>query len=337
ANLGQLKQMFPDYVVEGLVIPFGIFRQHMNQKMPGYDGSYWEYLNASFAEAEQQRNNGSSAEAVNRFTLEKLNRLRTAIMQIELLPDFVEELESGFKKTFGNRLGNVPVFLRSDTNMEDLAEFTGAGLNLTKFNVVNRDKIIKGIKEVWASPYTERSFKWRQSYLLNPENVFPSILIIPTVDVEHSGVVITKGITTNDGRDVTIAFSRGAGGAVDGQAAETYLLQHNYDNVLLSPAREQDVRRLPQTGGSVMNKTTFEQPILSDKNLNTLRELAYDIHQRFPKSETGSHGPFDIELGFANDQPWLFQGRPFVENDNAKTYEYLESISPKLEGEIAVR
>lgn len=221
--------------------------------------------------------------------------------------------------------------------MEDLAEFTGAGLNLTKFNVVDRDKIIKGIKEVWASPYTERSFKWRQSYLLNPENVFPSILIIPTVDVEYSGVVITKGITTNDGRDVTVAFSRGAGGAVDGQAAETYLLDHTYDNVLLSPAREQDFRRLPQTGGSVMNKTTFERPILNDNNLNKLRELAYQIHQRFPKSATGSHGPFDIELGFADDQPWLFQVRPFVENDNAKSSEYLESISPKLEGEIAIR
>ena len=27
------------------------------------------------------------------------------------------------------------------------------------------DKIIQGIKDVWASPYTERSFKWRQKYL----------------------------------------------------------------------------------------------------------------------------------------------------------------------------
>ncbi len=31
ANLGQLKMMFPDHVVEGFVIPFGIFKQHMEQ------------------------------------------------------------------------------------------------------------------------------------------------------------------------------------------------------------------------------------------------------------------------------------------------------------------
>ena len=105
------------------------------------------------------------------------------------------------------------VVLRSDTNMEDLKEFTGAGLNLTLFNILSEKNIIEGIKRVWASPYTERSFKWRQKYLSNPENVFPSILIIPSVDVEYSGVMITKGINNGNDNDLTVAFSRGAGGA----------------------------------------------------------------------------------------------------------------------------
>jgi hypothetical protein len=35
ANLGQLKQMFAEKVVEGIVLPFGIFRAHMDQQMPG--------------------------------------------------------------------------------------------------------------------------------------------------------------------------------------------------------------------------------------------------------------------------------------------------------------
>ena len=46
ANLGQLKELFPEQVVEGLVIPFGIFKDHMNQPMPGTSKSYWEYLNS---------------------------------------------------------------------------------------------------------------------------------------------------------------------------------------------------------------------------------------------------------------------------------------------------
>ncbi|OXS18948.1 hypothetical protein CGU36_27870, partial [Pseudomonas fluorescens] len=141
-------------------------------------------------------------------------------------------------------------FLRSDTNMEDLEEFTGAGLNLTVFNVVEREKILQGIRDVWASPYTERSFKWRQTYLSNPESVYPSILIIPTVDVDYSGVLITKDFLNNHAEKITVAMSRGAGGAVDGQSAETYLIHQNGTTELIAPARENKRRRLPITGGS---------------------------------------------------------------------------------------
>ena len=331
ANLGQLKALFPEYVVEGLVIPFGIFRKHLDQKMPGQKSSYWEFLQQTFLKAEGMQAEGKTAAQRETYILERLSTLRKAIEKIRLSSSFMKDLRTSFQTAFGTDMGKTPVFLRSDTNMEDLEEFTGAGLNLTKFNVVSNRAIIEGIKEVWASPYTERSFKWRQRYLLNPENVFPSILIIPTVDVEYSGVVITKGITTRDDRDVTVAFSRGAGGAVDGQAAESYLLKHTQENILLSPAREPNYRRLPDEGGSIMNKTTFQDNILNEDNLYQLRKLAYDIHHQFPKNiNSSNHGPFDIELGFKDNFPWLFQVRPFVENKRAKSSTYLESISPKM-------
>ena len=338
ANLGQLKLMFPENVVEGIVLPFGVFREHLNQPMPGQNGSYWEFLNGVFQKAEALSKSGSSEEEAEAYTLKELGVLRDAIKKMDLLPPFVADLEKNFENAFGKKIGNIPVFLRSDTNMEDLKDFTGAGLNLTIFNAVDREKIIQGIKDVWASPYTERSVKWRQRYLLNPENVFPSILIIPSVDVEYSGVMITKGIPTNDGRDVTIAFSRGAGGAVDGQAAESYLLHHEGEGLLLSPAREPFYRRLPETGGSKMLSATFESPILNALNLLDLRWLAYNVHQQMPKT-TGveASGPFDVELGFKDYKIWLFQIRPFVENKNAISSAYLESISPKIDKEQTVR
>ena len=53
------------------------------------------------------------------------------------------------KETFGS--DNPPgVFVRSDTNVEDLAGFTGAGLNLTMPNVVGYENLLHAISEVWA-------------------------------------------------------------------------------------------------------------------------------------------------------------------------------------------
>jgi phosphoenolpyruvate synthase/pyruvate phosphate dikinase len=264
--------------------------------------------------------------------LEKLKELRDAIKIMPLYDDFTADLEKSFMTAFGKTAGEIPVFLRSDTNMEDLKDFTGAGLNLTIFNAVKKEAILQGIKDVWASPYTERSFRWRQRYLLNPENVFPSILIIPSVDVDYSGVLITKGISTHDPRDITVAFSRGAGGAVDGQAAETYVLNHDGNNQLLSPAREPQYRRLPATGGTDNHLASFENRILSTHNLYALRSISQSIKKEMPtKMNVSSDAPLDVELGFKDDKIWLFQIRPFVENKNALSLAYLEKITPNLD------
>ncbi|GAA4810720.1 PEP/pyruvate-binding domain-containing protein [Litoribaculum gwangyangense] len=332
ANLGQLKKMFPEQVVEGLVIPFGIFREHMNQEMPNLGISYWTFLNLMFAKAERLQNEGVAESDIENYQLEQLAILRDAIKSMTLSPEFVSQLENQFKTILGKDLGEIPVFLRSDTNMEDLKDFTGAGLNLTLFNVINKEKILQGIKDVWASPYTERSFKWRQKYLLNPENVFPSILVIPSVDVDYSGVLITKGISNGDENDLTVAFSRGAGGAVDGQSAETYLIYIEGGTRFLAPAREPYYNSLPVTGGTLKKLATFEKPILNQLNINQIRNLANTIRKTLPKETNSDYkGAFDVELGFKDDKLWLFQIRPFVENKKALSSGYLESITPVID------
>jgi hypothetical protein len=331
ANLGQLKQTFPEHVVEGLVIPFGVFRMHLDHMMDGQALSYWEYLHLVFRQAGQMRTGGTSEHEVELYILEELKNYRKAIGKIPLSDAFLQDLEASFLSAFGKRMGDIPVFLRSDTNMEDLKDFTGAGLNLTLFNVVASETIVQGIRDVWASPYTERSYRWRQQFLLNPENVFPSILIIPSVDVEYSGVMVTKGISSQEDDELSIAFNRGAGGAVEGQAAETYLLRTDGMNVLKAPAREPSYIRLPSTGGTKQYFTTFEQPILSADNISSLRNIAGRIRHLMP-SVPGieTNGPFDIELGFRDDALWLFQVRPFVENKKAAASDYLHSLNPDI-------
>ena len=328
ANLGELKKMFPDHVVNGVIIPFGVFRNHMDLQMPNTNKTYWQFLNDTFKEAERKRDTGSSEKEIEHFVLSSLEQLHQAILNINLQPVFIANLKSNFKSAFKDELGHVPVFLRSDTNMEDLEEFTGAGLNLTLFNIKNEQAILNGIKRVWASAYTERSFKWRQSYLLNPENVFPSILIIPSVDVDYSGVVITKGINVGEEKDITVAFSRGAGGAVDGQMAETRLITSK-GSQLLSPARQIDYIRLPESGGTKHYYTSFNNEILSEKNVEAIRDIVDEVRTKMNKESKSKNQIYDIELGFKDNKLWLFQIRPFVENKNANSSEYLNSIVPQ--------
>ncbi len=328
ANLAQLKNIFPDKVVEGFVIPFGIYKQHMEQNIPGRNETYWQYIQRVLYYLKDIDPKSMSQEALDKIQITMLDSLRNEIINIKFTPKFEAQLRDSFVSILGQNIGSVPVFLRSDTNMEDLKEFTGAGLNLTLFNVLDKDKIIKGIKEVWASPFSERSYKWRQKYLDNPENIYPSILVIPSVDVEKSGVLITKGIANDNPNDLTIAFSQGVGGAVDGQSAETYLAYANGAYTLLSPSRENIFKSIPASGGTVSNFKIPGRITNFRKDLTLISDMATEIKKAMPNY--GMEGPYDVELGIKDGKIWLFQIRPFVENKNANSSEYLQSISPKI-------
>jgi hypothetical protein len=327
ANLGQLKSLFPDKVIEGIVLPFGLFRQHMDQTMPGSDMTYWQYL----------KNTLSDPAAREVDLIANLADLQAAIRAMPFLPGFETDLSSLFDTTFGTPLGDVPVFIRSDTNMEDIREFTGAGLNLTLFNIRDKERLLQGIREVWASPYKERSYLWRQKYLENPENVFPSILLLPAINVEKSGVVITHGIVSNAPDDITAAFSQGVGGAVDGQTAETYLLTAPGETILLSPARELFCTRLANAGGTERKFVRFDQPVLTSQELVQIRDLVQTVRRILPGTPgIEGQGPFDIELGFQDGKLHLFQVRPFVENKNATALHYLINLDKNASGNASV-
>ena len=83
--------------------------------------------------------------------------------------------------------------------------------------------VLEGVKEVWASPFTYRSFSWRQTVISDPNLVFPSIVVLESVPSEKSGVLITADVDTGDTTKMTIATAEGVGGTVDGSPAETLL------------------------------------------------------------------------------------------------------------------
>ena len=155
-------------------------------------------------------------------------------------------------------------------------------------------------------------------------------MVIPGVNNDYSGVVITQGINEGTKQDITVAFSKGVGGAVDGQAAETWVITKNRSS-LLSPSREPSYLYLPASGDTKKGYTNFEKPILNDQNIQTIRDLVEEVRVKVPERTDPSYkGAYDMEMGFKNNKLWLFQIRPFVENKKAKSSDYLKSISPNI-------
>jgi hypothetical protein len=322
ANLGQLARFFPSDVAPGLVIPFGVYYEHIQRTL--MDGRPLDQQIAStYAEAERLRQSGVGPAEVDRYVVPRLGQIRKAIQAMPLLPPFEQELISKMRETFGEE-GSYGVFVRSDTNAEDLPEFTGAGLNLTVPNQVGNRQIFQSIKDVWASPFEERAYDWRSRILRSNDKVYPSVVLLLSVPSEKSGVIATVNLVTGE-EDITVNVSEGVSAVVDGGVAESLLLKPDGSVRLLDQARG-TYRKVLRPGGGFMNlPVSGNDTLLQPDEIRQLREMVAQVKRKYPpvKTEKGIALPWDIEFGFTKGKLRLFQIRPLVRYQEVKTLEAL--------------
>jgi hypothetical protein len=330
ANLGELRYNFPDHVAPGFVIPFGVFRAHLEQKQKN-GVTYLNHLRAIFASGAAPT---ADEKTRDRAMADSLEAFRQDVLKMPLLPEFLQALREAQKQAFGAGAtaggkagkGTPGVFVRSDTNMEDLKDFTGAGLNKTVANVIGDGALQAAIREVWASPFTERSYLWRQKYLENPEELYPSILILQSVPSRASGVMVTAPVGGGPADSYLLSLSGGVGGAVDGQAAETRLLGSTGKSTLRAPAREPFATVLSPKGGTARSALAFARPLVDSAELAGIREMGEEIQGKMRVQ--GLPEPYDIELGVAGtpSKIYLFQVRPFNESKGGASRAFLEKM-----------
>lgn len=325
ANLGELRFHFGNQVPDGFVIPFGAFRRLLDQPIERGGPSAWVWLQRRYDEMQRA---GSESGRGRGLAEETLARLRSWIAEVEFPPGFETDIEWALREQFGPP-GRYGVFVRSDTNVEDLPGFTGAGLNRTVPNVVGNEAILAAIREVWASPFSERSFAWRQAHMSDPENVFPSVVVQQAFPSEKSGVLVTVDVETSSPKWLTIATSEGVGGAVDGQPAETLLVNAgNGVTRLLAPAAAPTKRVLAPAGGVTQVPASGTEWVLQPAEVRQLVRLAREVPQKLPsmRSATGEPIPADVEFAFRGGRLALLQIRPFNESKRAQRSRFLAEL-----------
>ncbi len=324
-NLGELKHEFGAAVPDGFVIPFGVFRALLDRPLEPGGPSLFEWMQQSYQVIDAlDRDPAAQQWAVRTF----LARLRAWIEAVDLGEVFCSQLAAQLRETFGPD-GTYGVFVRSDTNVEDLPGFTGAGLNLTVPNVVGVDHIVAAIREVWASPFTERSYSWRQAHMDGPEFVFPAVLVQHAFPSEKSGVKVTTDVESRRRNALSVAVNEGVGGAVDGQAAESLLVGTDTGVVrFLAQATAPRQRVLAPAGGLANVPASGAQAVLKEGEIAQLIRLAREVPSRFPSlgSDGRDPAPADIEFAFRSGRLTLLQIRPFVENKNAQRSQYLTQL-----------
>jgi len=344
AYLGELKHLFPDKVSRGIVVPFGAYYAHYQaakvsvpeklrgmglatpgEPLPGFvERTYADFFGKQIPSKKSERE-------LTAWIEPRLAVIRQSIQDAPLATELTAAIKSGLGALGlldpANDTRTVGCFVRSDTNVEDLDNFNGAGLNLTLFNRKSLADIGEALKEVWASPFSLRSFSWRQTLIDEPLWVLPSVVILESVPSEKSGVLVTGDIYDGLPGKMTIATSEGVGGAVDGTSAETLLWSPAGVEIVTlfkSPWRNQ----LQPGGGSAVVPASGSATVLQPAEIDQLVAAGRAITEKFEptKDPAGRLRPWDIEFGFVKGKLWLFQCRPFIGNDSLKNVPALAAL-----------
>jgi len=301
ANLGELNRLFPGRVAPAVALPFGVFADHVGREatapLKALDRAYQDYDAGRIDAAQLDRS---------------IARIRQDIMATPLQPRLEAALVPMMESLFGAP-GTYGVFVRSDTNVEDLPGFTGAGLNETLPHLVGLEAQLAGIPRVWGSMLNPRALAWRQSLLTNPAQVYASVLLMKSVPADKSGVLITVDVTTGN-PGLTVSTAWGVGGAVAGEASETLVLLPDGSERLISEAKSPYRRRLADAGG-IDWVPARDGAVLTASDKTAIRQLAEAVKQRYPDvvGPNGVPQPWDVEFGFVRGELTLFQIRPLVE------------------------
>ena len=333
ANLGELYHHYPEAVANGLAIPFGVFRNFLDRPFKNGKQTVFEWMEAEYAKIHAMPPDSAGRN-------KKMESLRKALEDYMLKVDFDDgfrrRLAAAMKKVFGPD-GTYGVFVRSDTNVEDLPGFTGAGLNKTVPNVVGFDNVLAAIPRVWASPFSSRAFAWRQSHMDLPQHVYASVLLLRSVPSEKSGVMVTRDIDTGEEGWLSVAVNEGVGGAVDGQAAESLRINVKTGDVrMLAQATATWRRVLKPEGGVDKELVAGADPVLNADEIDQLIRLAQDLPRRWPYILDTDGNPIqaDIEFGFSKSKLQLFQIRPFLESIQARSNDYLNSLDQDMSSQL---
>jgi len=201
--------------------------------------------------------------------------------------------------------------VRSSSNSEDLAGFSGAGLYTTVPNVTQADDLDRAVRTVWASVFNFEAVEARRQARIPDDAVVMAVFVQRAVDSASAGVLITRDPFDATHRDVVyVSAKRGIGiKVVEGKrVAEQSMWEARSGAVRrLSRSAEDTELKLDKSGGVTEQALPAAREVLDDDTVRRLGRVGLRL-----KALLG--GEQDVEWAIdPQGRVVVLQARPFVE------------------------
>ncbi|HYE15343.1 MAG TPA: PEP/pyruvate-binding domain-containing protein, partial [Pyrinomonadaceae bacterium] len=203
------------------------------------------------------------------------------------------------------------LFVRSSSNVEDLPNFSGAGIYDTVPNVKGEEKLVEAIKTVWASLWNFQAYEARERAGVDHTLAYMGVLIQEGVNADSAGVMITADPFDPENRGaIYISAKRGLGiKVVEGKRIpeQVIFLPRANSVKVLTRSEEESLLTFDEAGGVREVPISGERAVLTDEMVRRLARTASLIKNVFRGREQ------DIEWIYMRGQIYIVQSRPYVQ------------------------
>jgi hypothetical protein len=294
ANLGEvMNSRLPGIVVpDGFALPFFYYDQFIKEN--NLESALYEMMgDKRFVHDPAYRR-------------ERLTAMRERIQRGRIN----ESLRAEVTRRAAQQFPGKGLFVRSSSNVEDLPNFSGAGLYTTVPNVRGDAQLIEAIKTVWASLWNFEAYEARERAGVDHSLSYMAVLIQEGINSESSGVMITADPFDRDNQGaIYISAKRGLGiKVVEGQKiAEQIVFRVRSQAVrVLTRSAEDSLLTFDERGGVKEVPITGERVVLTDDVVRRLAAAAAAIKRVFGEKDQ------DIEWAYMKGQIYIVQARPFI-------------------------
>ncbi|MEE4602894.1 MAG: PEP/pyruvate-binding domain-containing protein [Desulfobacteraceae bacterium] len=231
-------------------------------------------------------------------------RIRNMFLTKPLPDDLAQEIRNGI----GDRFDGRTVAVRSSAPEEDDAQSSFAGLHESYINVAGEASILKHIRLVWSSLWSDAALLYRQEIGLDVEKSSMAVVVQETVAGDRSGVVFTRN--PNDESQGVIESVYGLNqGLVDGDVEpDRWIMDRSRNTIVSHTTPERKYWIIPGQSGVRLAELPGEKsdhPPLNPQEVNLVFKTALKAEEFFKM-------PQDVEWTFEKESLVLLQSRPIT-------------------------
>jgi len=267
----------------------------------------------------------------------------TRIRNMFLTVDFPSDLTQTIRQHVQAQFQDKAVAIRSSAPDEDTRQSSFAGLHESFINVRGADNILKHLRLVWASLWSDAALLYRQEIGLNVEKSAMAVVIQESIAGEKSGVVFTRN--PNDESQAILESVYGLNqGLVDGTIEpDRWIIDRTSQKIVSHTAPLRKEWLTPGPDGIRQIKLPREKAELPPLETDEVKSVYATAH----KAENYFGNPQDVEWTYQGNALVILQSRPIttLKSDQSgdqrgwylslhRSFDNLKELRRKIETEL---